>query len=227
MCENPSLGTPSIFHLHLKLALYLALLSRCFFFFFISEPLYLSLLLSAVLILGGRGPFFPPISSSSRLFSCPSAAAAAASWCCSHFSSPEAHSWVRGNVWLYLYGASFLLDSYCFGTEVPHSKFIKGQFNSKFMKWASVKVPAPMCFVCSHGASATPVPFPSLIRNYWVDSFLFNTKNLTVSFPCTPTTGTSDNLTQQHLSNLKSSEVMVVTVNLTWSFLVIRSPLSQ
>lgn len=125
----------------------------------------------------------PPISSSSRLFSCPSAAAAAASWCCSHFSSPEAHSWVRGNVWLYLYGASFLLDSYCFGTEVPHSKFIKGQFNSKFMKWASVKVPAPMCFVCFQGASATPVPFPSLIRNYWVDSFLFNTKNL---FPLHP-----------------------------------------
>lgn len=190
MCENPSLGTPSIFHLHLRLSLYLASPSRCFFFFFffISEPLYLSPLLSAALISGGRGAFFPLISSFSRLFSCPSAAAtaAAASWCCSHFSSPEAHSWVRGNVWLYLYGASFLLDSYCFGTEVPHSKFIKGQFNSKFMKWASVKVPAPMCFVCSQGASATPVPFPSLIRNYWVDSFLLNTKNLTVLFPQTP-----------------------------------------
>lgn len=46
------------------------------------------------------------------------------------------------------------------------------------MKWASVKVPAPMRFVCSQGAShmhrrpsVTPVPFPSLIRNYWVDSF--------------------------------------------------------
>lgn len=43
MCENPGLGTPSIFHLHLRLSLYLTLLPRFFFFFFISEPLYLSL----------------------------------------------------------------------------------------------------------------------------------------------------------------------------------------
>lgn len=60
MCENPSLGTPSIFHLHLRLSLYLASPSRCFFFFFISEPLYLSPLLSTALISEGAGPSLPP-----------------------------------------------------------------------------------------------------------------------------------------------------------------------
>lgn len=108
-------------------------------------------------------------SRSSRLS--PSPLPAAASCHRSHFSSPEAHSWVRGNVWLYLHDADILLDSYCFGAELPHSKFIKGQFNSKFMKWASVKV----LFVCSPGASCvlsgTLLPFPALIGIYWVVSF--------------------------------------------------------
>lgn len=87
-----------------------------------------------------------------------------------HFSSPEAHSRVRGNVWLYLYDADTLLDSYCFGAELPHSKFIKGQFNSKFMKWASVTE----LLVCSQGASRTLaltlLPFPALIGISWVVS---------------------------------------------------------
>lgn len=73
----------------------------------------------------------------------------ATSQCCSHFSSPRAHCQVRGNVWLYLYGAGVLLDSYCSGTGETHSRFIKGQFNSEFMKCASVKVPAPRCPVHS------------------------------------------------------------------------------
>lgn len=100
-------------------------------FLLVSEPLCLS----------------PPPSYQDLFFSSsrssrlpPSPLRAAASCHCSHFSSPEAHSRVRGNVWLYLYDADILLDSYCFGAERPHSKFIKGQFNSKFMRWASVKV---------------------------------------------------------------------------------------
>lgn len=105
------------------------------------------------------------------LASLPRRSRAAASCHRSHFSSPEAHSWVRGNVWLYLCDADILLDSYCLGAELAHSKFIKGQFNSKFMKWASVKV----LFVCSQGASCmlwlTPLPFPALIGIYWVVSF--------------------------------------------------------
>lgn len=68
MCENPGLGTPSIFYLHLRLSLYLALLSRCFFFFFISEPLYLSVLPAAALIsVGGRRLHHPPHPSSPPL----------------------------------------------------------------------------------------------------------------------------------------------------------------
>lgn len=178
MCQNPGPGTPSTplskppFHLHLRLSISPDSLAL---------PLLLLLHIRASLSVATSlslisAPLFP--SSPLLAFTSPSSLSAAASWCCSHFSSPEAHSQVWGNVWLYLYGASILLDSYCFGTEVPHSKFIKGQFNSKFMKQASVKVPAPMRFVCSQGASrmhrrpsVTPVPFPSLIRNYWVVSF--------------------------------------------------------
>lgn len=137
-------------------------LSRRRSFLLVSEPLRLS----------------PPPSYQDLFFSSPRSSrlsppppSAVASRHRSHFSSPEAHSWVRGNVWLYLHDADILLDSYCFGAELPHSKFIKGQFNSKFMKWASVKV----LLVCSPGASCllslTPLPFPALIGIYWVVSF--------------------------------------------------------
>lgn len=104
MCENPSVGTP--FHLppsfkalslsRLPLPLLLLLLLH------IRASLSVAASLSRAHI-AGRGPFHPPHphtpTISSHLFPCPSAAATtAASWCCSHFSSPEAHSWVRGNV---------------------------------------------------------------------------------------------------------------------------------
>lgn len=169
-CPFATLSKPSFnFHLSLPLSHLALLLSH--WFFFISGPLYPSPPILALLI----SPVFP--SSPLLAFASVSSLPAAASWCCSHFSSPGAHSQVQGNVWLYLCGTSILLDSYCFGTEVPPSKLIKGQFNSKFMKGASVKVLSPVYFVCSQGASSmhrkpsvTPVPFSFLIRNYWVVS---------------------------------------------------------
>lgn len=91
------------------------------------------------------------------------------------------------------------------------------------MKWASVKVPAPMHFVCSQGASrmhgrpsVTPVPFPSLIRNYWVDyfssilDFINNKKRPHCLFPLVHH---HTSLTDKHLPRPKSSQEME---RLTW-----------
>lgn len=70
MCENPSLGTPSIFHLHLRLSLSRHTLPLLLFFF-ISEPLYLSPLLSAALISVGGGHLHPPPAPSPPLLTSP------------------------------------------------------------------------------------------------------------------------------------------------------------
>lgn len=206
---TPHPQTPLRLHLSLSLSSLPVPFSYCFFFFnFISQPLYLSPL-SRLCSYQDLFPIFPdplffPLAPLFSLISL----SAAASRRRSHFSSTWG-SFPSRSAGMYSFicmAPAFYWIPIALEQSYHTPKFIKGQFNSKFMKWASVKVPAPMRFVRSHGAShihwgtsVTQVQFPSVIRNYWVAPFALILDSIKRQPPLFPPNGTSPTHKSEYL----------------------------